>query len=85
MPPGHWPPAMTCSCNCAKFAPNMPNARLSLNVSSVLGAYDLARSSQQAPVSAKRYIAAHETLRKLAWEGKNLELAAELRSTWLTT
>jgi hypothetical protein len=42
-------------------------------------------SSQQALVSAKRYIAAHETLRKLAWEGKNLELAAELRSTWLTT
>jgi len=38
MPPGHWPPTMTFSCNCAKFAPNMPNARLSLNVSSALGA-----------------------------------------------
>jgi hypothetical protein len=32
--------------------------------------------------AAKRYIAAHERQRKLEWDGKNLELAAELSRTW---
>ena len=49
------------------------------------GRYELAHLSADKRFSAaKRYIAAHETLRKLEWDGKNLELAAEL-STWLTT
>jgi hypothetical protein len=32
--------------------------------------------------AAKRYIVAHETLRKLEWDGKNLELAAHAASTF---
>jgi hypothetical protein len=49
-----------------------------------VGRYDLARLPGNKRFSAaKRYIAAHEMLRKLEWDGKNLELAAEL-STWLT-
>jgi hypothetical protein len=51
-----------------------------------VGRYDLARlPADKRWSAAKRYIAAHETLRKLEWDGKNLELAAELSRTWLTT
>jgi hypothetical protein len=51
-----------------------------------LGRYDLARlQAKKRWSAAKRYIAAHETLRKLDWDGKNLELAVELSRTWLTT
>lgn len=48
-----------------------------------VGRYDLARlPANKRWLAAKRYIAAHETLRKLEWDGKNLELAAELSKTW---
>ena len=48
-----------------------------------LGRYDLARlPANKRWSAANRYIAAYERLRKLAWGGKNLELAAELSSTW---
>jgi hypothetical protein len=48
--------------------------------------YDLARlPASKRWSAAQRYTAAHETLRKLAWDGRDLELAAELISTWLTT
>jgi len=51
-----------------------------------LGRYDLARlPASKRWSAAQRYIAAHETLRKLEWDSKDLELAAELSSTWLTT
>jgi len=51
-----------------------------------LGRYELARLPVNKRYSAaQRYIAAHETLRKLEWDGKNLALAAELSQTWLTT
>ena len=49
-----------------------------------VGRYDLARlPANKRWSAAKRFIAAHETLRKLDWDGKNLELAAELSHTWL--
>ena len=49
-----------------------------------VGRYDLARlPANKRWSAAKRFIAAHETLRKLEWDGKNLELAAELSHTWL--
>jgi hypothetical protein len=48
-----------------------------------LGHYDLARlPANKRWSAAKRYIAAHERQRKLEWDGKNLQLAAELSSTW---
>ena len=51
-----------------------------------LGRYDLARlPASKRWSAAQRYIAAHETLRKLEWDSKDLELAAELSSTWLST
>src|SRR5262245_32996474 len=51
-----------------------------------LGRYELARLPVNKRYSAaRRYIAAHETLRKLEWDGKNLALAAGLSQTWLTT
>jgi len=73
---------MTGSGNCAKFVPNMPNAhKLERELS--VGRYDLARlAASKRWSAAKRYIAAHEMLRKLEWDGKNLELAAELSNTW---
>jgi hypothetical protein len=49
-----------------------------------IGIYDLARlPARKRWSAAKRYIAAHEKLRKLEWDCKNLELAAELSHTWL--
>ena len=49
-----------------------------------IGIFDLARlPARKRWSAAKRYIAAHEMLRKLEWDGKNLELAAELSHTWL--
>lgn len=49
-----------------------------------VGRYDLARlPANERWSAAKRFIAAHETLRKLEWDGKNLELATELNHTWL--
>jgi hypothetical protein len=51
-----------------------------------VGRYDLARlPANKRWSAAKRYVAAHETLVRLEWDSKNLELAAELRSTWLAT
>ncbi|MGB7670285.1 MAG: hypothetical protein WBM31_04290, partial [Pseudolabrys sp.] len=48
-----------------------------------LGHYDLARlPANKRWSAAKRYIAAHERQQKLEWDGKNLQLAAELSSTW---
>jgi hypothetical protein len=50
------------------------------------GRYELARLPVNKRYSAgQRYIAAHETLRKLEWDGRNLALAAELSETCLTT
>jgi hypothetical protein len=50
-----------------------------------LGRYDLARlPASKRWSAAKRYIAAHERLRKLEWDSKNLELAAELRRSLAT-
>jgi hypothetical protein len=51
-----------------------------------VGRYDLARlPANKRWSAAKRYVAAHESLRKLEWDGKNLELAAELSRSWLAT
>jgi hypothetical protein len=50
-----------------------------------LGRYDFARlPASKRWSAAKRYIAAHERLRKLEWDSKNLELAAELRRSLAT-
>jgi hypothetical protein len=51
-----------------------------------LGRYDLARlPADKRFAAANRYITAHGRLRELAWDSKDLELAAELSSTWLMT
>jgi hypothetical protein len=64
----------------------MTTARLSSNVTYSVGRYDLARlPANKRWSAANRYIVANERLRKLAWDGKNLELAAELSNIWSTT
>jgi hypothetical protein len=67
-----------------RFAPNNGRRALKLERDLSVGSCDLARlQGNKRWSAAKRYVAAHETLRKLEWDGKNLELAAELSSTWL--
>ncbi len=50
-----------------------------------IGAYDLGRlPANKRWSAANNYIAAYGKLKKFEWDCKNLELAAELSSTWST-